>query len=105
MLFIQVTGRTFALPATTILVNNASPHPSVLGTMHGIAQSMSSAARTLGPALGGKMYGVGLKGGVVGAVFWGLSAVAVVNCIASHFVKEGDGHEIILEGDEEEERA
>ncbi|KAN0102221.1 MFS general substrate transporter [Hyaloscypha variabilis] len=102
VLFIQVTGRTFALPATTILVNNASPHPSVLGTMHGIAQSMSSAARTLGPALGGKMYGVGLKGGVVGAVFWGLSAVAVVNCIASHFVKEGDGHEIILEGDEEE---
>jgi hypothetical protein len=103
VLFIQVTGRTFALPATTILVNNASPHPSVLGTMHGIAQSMSSAARTFGPALGGKLYGVGLKGGVVGAVFWGLSGVAVVNCIASHFVKEGDGHEIILEGDEEVE--
>ena len=102
VLFIQVMGRTFALPATTILVNNASPHPSVLGTMHGIAQSMSAAARTIGPALGGKFYGVGLKGGVVGAVFWGLSGVAVVNCGASHFVREGDGHEIILAGDEEE---
>jgi hypothetical protein len=103
VLFIQVTGRTFALPATTILVNNASPHPSVLGTMHGIAQSMSSAARTMGPALGAKFYGMGLKGGVVGAVFWGLSGIAVVNCVASQFVREGDGHEIILEGDEEEE--
>jgi hypothetical protein len=102
VLFIQVMGRTFALPATTILVNNASPHPSVLGSMHGIAQSMSAAARTIGPALGGKLYGVGLKGGVVGAVFWGLSGVAVLNCVASHFVREGDGHEIILEGDEEE---
>ncbi|CZR64357.1 related to E.coli tetracycline resistance protein TCR1 [Phialocephala subalpina] len=103
VLFIQVTGRTFALPATTILVNNASPHPSVLGTMHGVAQSLSSACRSIGPALGGAMYGLGLKRGVVGAVFWGLSALALVNCVASNWVKEGNGHEIILEGDEEEE--
>lgn len=103
VLFIQVTGRTFALPATTILVNNATPHPSVLGTMHGVAQSLSSAARTVGPTLGGALYGLGLKEGVVGAVFWGLSGVALVNCMASLWVREGDGHEIILEGDEEAE--
>ncbi|KAF8860717.1 MFS general substrate transporter [Acephala macrosclerotiorum] len=103
VLFIQVTGRTFALPATTILVNNASPHPSVLGTMHGVAQSLSSASRSIGPTLGGAIYGLGLKRGVVGAVFWGLSALALVNCVASYWVKEGNGHEIILEGDEEAE--
>jgi len=103
VLFIQVTGRTFALPATTILVNNASPHPSVLGTMHGIGQSLSSAGRTLGPMLGGTLYGLGLKKGVVGAVWWGLSGLAVLNCVASNWVKEGDGHEIFLEGDEEAE--
>jgi hypothetical protein len=103
VLFIQVTGRTFALPATTILVNNASPHPSVLGTMHGIGQSLSSAGRTLGPSLGGMFYGLGLRNGVVGSVFWGLSALAFCTCIASLFVKEGDGHEILLEGDEEAE--
>lgn len=103
VLFIQVTGRTFALPATTILVNNASPHPSVLGTMHGIGQSFSSAARTIGPSLGGALYGLGLRKGVVGAVFWGSSAVALAGCAASYWVKEGDGHEILLEGDEEAE--
>jgi hypothetical protein len=103
MLFIQVIGRTFALPATTILVNNASPHPSVLGTMHGIGQSLSSAGRAIGPTLGGTLYGVGLKHGVVGAIWWGLSGWAVLNCIASYWVREGDGHEIILEGDEEAE--
>jgi MFS family permease len=103
VLFIQVTGRTFALPATTILVNNASPHPSVLGTMHGIGQSLSSAGRALGPTIGGLLYGLGLRRGVVGAVWWGLSGLAVINCIASNFVREGDGHEIILEGDEEAE--
>ncbi len=103
VLFIQVTGRTFALPATTILVNNASPHPSVLGTMHGVAQSLSSAGRTIGPTVGGALYGLGLRKGVVGAVFWGLSGIAVANCVASLWVKEGDGHEILLEGDEEAE--
>jgi len=103
VLLIQVTGRTFALPATTILVNNASPHPSILGTMHGIAQSLSSAGRAIGPSLGGALYGLGLRKGVVGAVWWGLSGVAIMNCVASNWVKEGDGHEIVLEGDEEAE--
>lgn len=103
VLFVQVTGRTFVLPATTILVNNASPHPSVLGTMHGIAQSLSSAGRTIGPSLGGIFYGIGLRHGVVGAVWWGLSGWAVLNCIFSNWVREGDGHEVKLEGDDEAE--
>jgi hypothetical protein len=101
--FIQVVGRTFASPATTILINNCSPHPSVLGTIHGIGQSASSAAKTIGPALGGYLYGLGLKHGVVGAVFWGLSGVAVLSIVASGWVREGDGHEIRLEGDDEAE--
>jgi len=103
VLFVQVTGRTFALPATTILINNCSPHPSVLGTVHGIAQSVSSAGRTIGPTLGGVLYGFGLSHGMVGLVFWCLSVLGLINCIASHWVWEGDGHEIKLEGDDEAE--
>lgn len=49
VLALQVAGRTFVLPAQTILVNNCTPHPGVLGTVHGIGQSVSSFARTLGP--------------------------------------------------------
>lgn len=103
VLFIHVVGRTFALPASTILVNNASPHPSVLGTMHGIGQSLSSGGRALGPAIGGTLYGLGLRKGVVGAVWWGMSCLALLNCFASLFVYEGDGHEIWLSGDKEAE--
>ncbi|CAK7200850.1 hypothetical protein SEUCBS139899_003549 [Sporothrix eucalyptigena] len=103
MLLCHVTGRTFALPAQTILVNNCTPHPSVLGTLHGLAQSTSSLARTVGPVLSGYLYGLGLKHGLVGAVFWGLSSVAIIGFIASLFVHEGDGHEIWLEGDVEDE--
>ncbi|KAL1906197.1 hypothetical protein Sste5344_008034 [Sporothrix stenoceras] len=103
VLLCHVTGRTFALPAQTILVNNCTPHPSVLGSLHGLAQSTSSLARTVGPVLSGYLYGLGLKHGLVGAVFWGLSSVAVIGLVASMFVREGDGHEIWLEGDAEDE--
>ncbi|KAH6617252.1 major facilitator superfamily domain-containing protein, partial [Chaetomium tenue] len=103
VLLLQVLGRTFTLPAQTILVNNCTPHPSVLGSVHGIGQSVSSFARAIGPILGGFLYGLGLAKGVVGAVFWCLSGVAVCNIIVSWFVREGNGHEIWLEGDKEEE--
>lgn len=103
LLFVQVTGKTFATPASTILINNCSPHPSVLGTIHGIGQSASSGARTIGPAVGGWLYGLGLEHGCVGAAFWVLAVMATLCCFASTFVKEGDGHEIRLEGDDEAE--
>ena len=103
LLFLQVVGRTFAIPATTILINNCSPHPSVLGTIHGIGQSASSGARTIAPVLGGWLYGIGLEKGCVGLVFWALACVAGCTCLASIFVKEGNGHEIRLEGDDEAE--
>ncbi|KAI0388711.1 hypothetical protein F5Y17DRAFT_451845 [Xylariaceae sp. FL0594] len=101
VLLVHVSARTFAIPAQTILVNNCSPHPSVLGTLHGIGQSVSSLARTVGPVVGGWVYGVGLAGGYVGVVFWGLAVVAVAGVVVSFWAREGDGHEIWLEGDEE----
>jgi hypothetical protein len=103
VLFVQVIGRTFALPSQTILINNCSPHPSVLGTVHGLGQSVSSAARTIGPMVGGVVYGHGLNRGVVGLVWWCLSGVAVCACLSSLLVREGDGHEVWLEGDEEDD--
>ncbi|KAK3678559.1 hypothetical protein LTR78_001857 [Recurvomyces mirabilis] len=102
LLLIQVTARTFSLPATAILVNNSCPHPSVLGTVHGIAQTVSSAARTVGPVLVGWGYGRGLEKGVVGAAWWGLAIWAVLGVVVGRWVREGSGHEIFLEGEVEE---
>ncbi|KAF2670270.1 MFS general substrate transporter [Microthyrium microscopicum] len=102
VLAIQVMARTFALPGMTILVNNSCPHPTVLGTLHGIAQSISSGMRSIGPALMGWTYGRGLEMGVVGLAFWGLCSIACVGYVAGSFVREGSGHEIILEEEEDE---
>ncbi|KAF2485499.1 major facilitator superfamily domain-containing protein [Neohortaea acidophila] len=102
ILCVQVMGRTFALPANAILVNNSNPHPSVLGTFHGIAQSISAAMRTLGPAVAGWIYSIGLQKGIVGLAWWCMAGVAVVGAVAGRFVKDGDGHELWLEGEREE---
>lgn len=53
--------------------------------------------------MGGVVYGLGLRGGVVGVVFWGLSVIACATVGASWFVREGDGWEVLLEGDCREE--
>ncbi|KAJ4682692.1 hypothetical protein HRR95_002880 [Exophiala dermatitidis] len=90
----QVLSRTFALPSATILVNNCTPHPSVLGTIHGVAQSVSSAARTVGPTLGGYLLGVGLAKDCVGAVWWGVAVVAVCNWCLLWVIYEGGGNGI-----------
>lgn len=99
VLFIQVLARTFALPCTTILVNNVSPHPSVLGTVHGIAQSVSSLTRTFGPIMFSWVFGRGLDMGIVGFAWWLMAAVAIFGCAVGQGVREGDGHEVLMEGE------
>lgn len=105
VLLVQVSARTFVLPATAILVNNACPHPSVLGTIHGIAQSVSSAMRTCGPILISYLYGLGLSSGYVILAWFVMSGMACLGAFAGLFVRDGDGHEIWLEGEKEEEEA
>lgn len=103
VLLLQVAARTFALPATIILLNNCSPHPSVLGTIHGLGSSASSTFRTVGPIASGRWYAIGLEKGVVGTAWWGIAAVSAGGCIASYWIYNGSGHEIKLPGEEDEE--
>ncbi|KAJ4221579.1 hypothetical protein NW759_006824 [Fusarium solani] len=104
VLLFQVMARTFTLPATIILLNNCSPHPSVLGTIHGLGQSVSAGFRTVGPVVGGWWYGYGLDIGMVAWGWWGTAGVAVLGCFTAMAMHEGSGHEIFLEGEEEMDR-
>lgn len=102
VLLVQVTGRTFTLPASIILLNNSSPHPSVLGTIHGLGQSVSAGFRTVGPVVGGWWYGYGLDIGMVAWGWWGVSVMSAIGCLAALGMHEGTGHEVFLEGEREE---
>jgi MFS family permease len=103
VLFLQVTARTFTLPTSIILLNNCSPHPSVLGTIHGLGQSVSSAFRTIGPVVSSSWYGYGLDVGMVGFSWWMIAFISLAGYVSAIFVYEGSGHEIYLPGELEEE--
>lgn len=105
VLLLQVTGRTITLPASIILLNNCSPHPTVLGTIHGLGQSVSAGFRTVGPIVGGWWYGSGLEVGMVGASWWGIAGMSALGCAAATCIYEGSGHEIFLDEEEQEEMA
>ncbi|KAK5115252.1 hypothetical protein LTR62_001452 [Meristemomyces frigidus] len=102
VLFLQVAARTFALPASIILLNNSSPHPSVLATIHGVGQACSATFRTLGPILAGYWYGLWTERGIVGMAWWITGSLAAIGCFASFWVRNGSGHEIFLPGEEQE---
>lgn len=102
VLLLQVTARTFTLPASIILLNNCSPHPSVLGTIHGLGQSVSAGFRTVGPVVGGWWYGYGLDIGMVAWGWWGVAFISAFGCTTALGMHEGSGHEIYLEGEREE---
>jgi hypothetical protein len=102
VLFIWIFAKTFAMPSAVILVNNCCPHPSVLSTIHGISQSVASGMRMLGPVMGGWGFALALQIRMVLLPFWGIMILSALAVLFSLLLIEGDGHEIKLEGEEEE---
>jgi MFS family permease len=89
VLLLQVGARTFALPGTILLINNSAPHPTMLGIVHGLGASTSSAFRTIGPIVTGYWYGIGLERGMVGFAWWALALVSVAGCLTSFWARDG----------------
>lgn len=72
-----VTGLTCAM----LLVTNASPKPSTLGTLNGLLQAVSAAGRAIGPLASGVLFTAGFQkeGGewLPWGVFGGVAAVGL----------------------------
>ncbi|KAF9248714.1 hypothetical protein DTO012A7_3084 [Penicillium roqueforti] len=100
---LQVISRTFILPAAIILVNNCVTDPSILGTVHGVAQSIASAGRTMGPFLGGWGLGLGLENNMIGAVWWALAVESLLGWAMLWSIYEGKGIEHKKDEIEEDE--
>lgn len=93
ILWLQVTGRTFSIPSSVILLTNAAPGPQALGAVHGLGNMMNALARALGPILGGIIFGLGVDKGVIGTVWWGYLLVVVVVELAWTWTISGDKKE------------
>ncbi|KZL71893.1 major facilitator superfamily transporter [Colletotrichum tofieldiae] len=87
-------------PCQLILTALSSPHPSALGRTQGITFFVSTAVRASSSALAGSLLAHGLKRNLAGLPFWFSTIIGVLAITTSPFVKEGNGHEIRLPGDE-----
>ena len=59
-------------------MTNATPLPKYLGTVNGTAASIGCLARSVGAAISGSMFHVGLTNGFIGLPFWTLAAISAI---------------------------
>jgi predicted MFS family arabinose efflux permease len=81
----QVMARTIAIPSTVILLTESAPTKTVLGTVHGAGNMLSSLARAIGSAAGGWAFALGMERGMVGVVWWCYLSVVAFTALAWSF--------------------
>lgn len=86
VLLAQVMARTMAFPSSVILLTEAAPRRSVLGTVHGAGNTLSALASATGPVLGGMLLARGIDAGAVGIVWWCWLLVVALGALAWSFV-------------------
>jgi MFS family permease len=84
----QIMARTMAIPSTVILLTEASPQKSVLGTVHGAGNMLASFARAVGPALGGYVFALGVEEGIVGLVWWLYLVIIALSALAWSYIMD-----------------
>ncbi|KAG0649070.1 Major facilitator superfamily multidrug transporter mfsB [Hyphodiscus hymeniophilus] len=70
-----------AYPVILIQIKEASPSPSVMGKINGLAASAGAACRTVAPPIAGYLYGVGSKMDFTALAWYGSAFVAVVGAV------------------------
>lgn len=83
-----VLGRTFSIPPMPVLITNAASSRKVLGKIHGLASSVTSVARCLGPFLFVNLYSIGVKIGMIGLAWWLMAALVVYEIYVARELKE-----------------
>lgn len=81
----------FAFPCSTILLTNSASTLSVLGTLNGVATSISAIGRAAGPALAGGTFTAGVDIGYVVISWWTLALVAMVGAAPVFALVEMEG--------------
>lgn len=91
LLVVRGLAGTFAFPTSTIMLTNSAASLKVLGTINGVATSVSAIGRASGPAIGGGLFTWGVKRGYVIVPFWTLTVISLVASIPTWWLVEGKG--------------
>lgn len=103
VMLLKCCASIFAFPCTTILLTNSAVSLRVLGTLNGVATSISAVGRAAGPAIGGWAFTVGVDNGYVILSWWILAGFAVLGAITPWWLVEMDGFSGGDENDSEED--
>ena len=76
-----------AYPVLLIMIKEATPSPSVLGKVNGLAASAGAACRTISPPIAGALYTIGARIGLPGLAWYGSAIVAGVGAVQCFTVK------------------
>lgn len=102
--FILLTAKlccvVFSFPCNTILLTNSAASVYILGTLNGVATSVSAIGKAVGPAIIGGTFSVGVKHGYMIFPWWVLGFIAGLSAIPVFWAKDQDNFN---DEDEEEE--
>ena len=99
IIVVKITYNAFAYPANALLLANHAPSLLVLGTINGVAASIASLFRALGPSIEGLAQSVGLTHGIMGLGWWTTAIVAVLGGISTIWMTDPDDTPADEEGD------
>ena len=83
-------------PLILILLKQASPSPSCLGKVNGLAASVGAACRTIAPPVAGLLYGLGSDIGFTGLAWFGAGVVALLGASQLWFIPREKNNAAII---------
>ena len=91
VMLIKCLAGVFAFPCSTILLTNSAKSLRLLGTLNGVATSISAIGRATGPSIAGGSFTYGVSIGYVIIPWWLLALFALAGHIPCHWLEEMDG--------------
>ncbi|PQE20420.1 major facilitator superfamily transporter protein [Rutstroemia sp. NJR-2017a BBW] len=93
----------FAFPCSVILLTNSAVSLRVLGTLNGVAVSISAIGRAIGPALTGAAFTWGLEKGYIVTPYFLLAVISAIGAIPIWYLEEMEGFSKSGTGSDDEE--
>lgn len=90
-MLVKCSAGIFAFPCAIILLTNSASSLQHLGTLNGVAVSVSAIGRAAGPAISGFIFSKGLEKGYVIPAWWFLGSVAAIGTVPIWFLVEMEG--------------
>lgn len=88
VMFVKLAATMFSFPCSVILLTNSASSRAILGTLNGVATSISSVGRAMGPAAIGAAFSFGIRTGYLVTPWWLLACIAVLSALPVFWIVE-----------------